>query len=138
MILVLLDCFTRHYSYKRPDVQTGKLINYKKQLSVVSSLTEKRKREIEEQFAKMKREAERKVLLNVTCDIKDINDGPIISQRILKDIYKIYGVESASYTYGTNIITVIAKWNEISYIVEKIKKLPLVLGVSGKALSPLF
>jgi hypothetical protein len=101
----------------------------------MSSLTEKRKQEIEEQFAKMKREAERKVLLNVTCDIKDI---PIISQRILKDIYKIYGVESASYTYGTNIITVIAKWNEKSYIVENIKKLPLVLGVSGKALSPLF
>jgi hypothetical protein len=104
----------------------------------MSSLTEKRKREIEEQYAKMKREAERKVLLKVICDIKNINDGPIISQRILKDIYKIHGVESASYAYGTNTITVIAKWNELSYIIEKIKKLPLVLDVSGKALSPLF
>ena len=104
----------------------------------MSSLTEKRKLEIDEEYAKMKREAERKALLNVICDIKQINDGPIISQRILKDIYKIYGVQSASYIYGTNTITVIAKWNEASYIVEKIKRLPLVLDVKGKALSPLF
>jgi hypothetical protein len=105
----------------------------------MSSLTDKKKREIEEQYAKMKQEAERKVLLNVICDIRNINEGSIISQRILKEIYKIHGIESASYTYGTNVITVIAKWNDpISYIIEKIKKLPLVLDVSGKALSPLF
>lgn len=91
-----------------------------------------------EQYAKMKRERERKVLLNVICDIQNINDGPIISQRILKDIYKIYGVESASYIYGTDTITVIAKWEEMPVIVDKIKNIPLVRNITGKKLSPLF
>jgi hypothetical protein len=53
----------------------------------MSSLTEKRKREIEQQIAKMKQQAERKVLLNVVCDIKNTTDAPIITQRILKEIY---------------------------------------------------
>jgi len=104
----------------------------------MSALTDRRKREIDEQLAKIKREAEKKALLKVICDIKNINDGPIITQRILKDIYKIHGVESASYIYGTDTITVLAKWNEAPYIIEKIEKLPLVLDVKGRALFPLW
>lgn len=105
----------------------------------MSSLTEKRKREIEEQIAKMKQQAERKVLLNVVCDIRNINDAPSITQRILKEIYKLHGIESASFIYGTNTITVIAKWSEsISQIVEKITRMPWVSDVSGRILSPLF
>lgn len=104
----------------------------------MSSLTEKRKREIEEQIAKMKQQAERKVLLNVVCDIRNINDAPIITQRILK-VSRLHGIESASFIYGTNTITVIAKWSEsISQIVEKIKRMPWVSDVSGRILSPLF
>jgi hypothetical protein len=104
----------------------------------MSALTDRKKREIDEQLAKMKREAEKKALLNVICDIKNINDGPIISQRILKDIYKIYSVESASFIYGTDTVTVLAKWNEALHIIEKIKKLPQVLDVKGRALYPLW
>jgi hypothetical protein len=100
----------------------------------MSALTDRKKREIDEQLAKIKREAEKKALLNVICNIKNIND----SQRILKDIYKIYGVESASFIYGTNIITVLTKWDEASDIIEKIKKLPLVQQVNGRALFPLW
>jgi len=60
------------------------------------------------------------------------DDAPIITQHILKE-YQLHGIESASFAYGTNTITVIAKWNEsISQIVEKIKRMPWVLDVSGR------
>ena len=104
----------------------------------MSALTDRKRREIDEQLAKIKREAEKKALLNIICDIKNINDGPTISQRILNDIYKIYGVESASYIYGTDTITVLAKWNEALNIIEKIKKFQQVLDVKGRALYPLW
>jgi hypothetical protein len=73
----------------------------------MSSLTERRKREIEDQYIKMRKDAQKKLLLYVICNINNINEGQNIAQKILKDIYKIGGIESASYTYGTNTITVV-------------------------------
>jgi hypothetical protein len=73
----------------------------------MSSLTERRKREIEDQYIKMRKDAQNKLLLYVICNINNINEGQNIAQKILKDIYKIGGIESASYTYGTNTITVV-------------------------------
>jgi hypothetical protein len=70
----------------------------------MSALTEKRKREIEEQYAEMRKKAEKKLLLYVICNIDNVDEGQSIAQQVLKDIYKIEGIESASYTYGTNTI----------------------------------
>jgi hypothetical protein len=59
---------------------------------------------------------------------------------IMDSIRKMRGVESVSYTNGTNVITVIAQWEDykVNYNVRRIKKIPNVREVTVEVLSPLF
>ncbi len=58
----------------------------------------------------------------------------------MKSIKIMNGIESFSYSYGTNVITVVALWEEIeaNSKVEAIKKIDKVIDVKAKILSPLF
>lgn len=106
----------------------------------MSALTERKKKEIESLFLKMKQKTYKKVMLYVTCNIQGVNQEPIIVDRILKTINNMNAIESASYDYGTNTITVTANWKdyEISQMIESIKAIPNVLDIKAYILNPLF
>jgi hypothetical protein len=101
----------------------------------MSSLTEKRKREIESLYLKMKQETYKKVMLYVICNIQSEH----IMSDILKSINKLNDIESSSVPYGTNTITVIADWKEFE-VPQKIKYIlgiPNVLDVKAYILDPI-
>ena len=106
----------------------------------MSSLTERRKKEIETQYREMVRKRARKVFLTVFCDVRCLQDKLAIPQMIMDSIRKIMGVESVSYTNGTNVITVIAQWEDykVNYNIRQIKEIPNVRKVTVEVLSPLF
>jgi hypothetical protein len=66
----------------------------------------------------------RKVFLTVSCNVRSLQDTLAIPQKIIDSIRKIKGVESVSYTDGTNVITVIAQWEDykVDYNIRQIKK----------------
>jgi hypothetical protein len=79
-------------------------------------------------------------MLYVMCNIQNIDDGPVITDHIIKTINNMTDTESASYTYGTNIITVTANWKdyEVPLKIKSIKEIPNVLDVKAYLLNPLF
>jgi hypothetical protein len=104
----------------------------------MSSLTERKKREIETQYREMIAKRARKVFLTVFCNIRRLQDTLVIPQMIMDSIRKMRGVESVSYANGTNVITVIAEWEDYKVNVRQIKKIPNVREVTVEVLSPLF
>ncbi len=74
------------------------------------------------------------------CNIQNIDDGHVITDQIIKTINNMTDTESASYTYGTNIITVTANWKdyEVPLKIKSIKEIPNVLDVKAYILNPLF
>lgn len=100
----------------------------------MSALTEK-KREIETQFRKMK--ARRPTRFFYMFFVTKKHYGP---QMIMDSIKRKKGVESISYTNGTNVITVLAQWEdfEISGKIMEIKSIRHVTGVRTELLAPLF
>jgi hypothetical protein len=106
----------------------------------LSALTEKNKREIERQYKEWKRKREKKVLLSIYFSLQNANDGPDISFRIVKSVYGLGNIESAGYTPGTNVVTVIANWEalELGKNIEQIKRISEVSDVEVKILTPLF
>jgi hypothetical protein len=106
----------------------------------MSALTERKKREIETQFRKMKARRAYKVFLYVLCDTKTLRDTFTIPQMIMDSTKRKKGVESIYYTNGTNVITVLAQWEdfEISGKIMEIKSIRHVTGVRTELLAPLF
>ena len=106
----------------------------------MSALTENNKKEIEEQYRKWKEKREKKVLLTIFFNLPSLKDGPDISFRIIKSIYESKKIESATYNPGTNVVTIIAKWDEpeIPSKIDKIRSNPEVYDVNVKILTPLF
>lgn len=106
----------------------------------MSALTEKNKREIEEQYKKLIEKKEKKILLSIYFDLRDPKDGPDISFGIVNFVYQLKEIESAGYSPGTNLVTVVAKWREedIPSNVAKIKLRPFVTDVRVKIMTPLF
>jgi nitrate reductase NapAB chaperone NapD len=106
----------------------------------MSSLTEKKKREIENLYLKMKQKSCKKIMLYVKCNIQTVDLGPVVVEHILKAINKMSDIEAASYTYGTNIVTVTANWKdyEVNQKIKYIKQIPNVLDVEAYILNPLF
>ena len=56
---------------------------------------------------------------------------PVIADQIIKTINNMTDTESASYNYGTNIITVTANWKdyEVPLKIKSIKEIPNVLDI---------
>ena len=106
----------------------------------MSSLTERKKKEIETQYREMVAKRACKVFLTVFCNVRRLQDTLAIPQMIMDSIRKMRGVESVSYTNGTNVITVIAQWEDykVNYNIIQIKKIPNVRKVTVEVLSPLF
>jgi hypothetical protein len=90
----------------------------------MSSLTERKKKEIETQYREMIAKRARKVFLTVFYNVRRLQDTFAIPQVIVDSIRRMRGVESVSYTNGTNVITVIAQWDDykVSYNIRQIKK----------------
>ena len=97
-------------------------------------------REIETQYQDMMAKRARKVFLTVFCKIRSLEDTLTIPQMIIDSIRKMKGIESVSYSNGTNVITVIAQWEEfeVNYKIRQIKKIPNIKNVTAEILSPLF
>jgi hypothetical protein len=106
----------------------------------MSSLTERKKKEIETQYREMVAKRARKVFLTVFCNVRHLQDTLAIPQVIMDSIRKLKGIESVSYTNGTNVITVIAQWEDykVNYNIRQIKRIPNVMKVTVEILSPLF
>lgn len=106
----------------------------------MSSFTERKKREIENLYLKMKQKAYKKVMLYVICNIPTLHDEAVITDRVLKFIYKMKDIEFASYAQGTNTITVTANWKDYEVLqkIKSIKELPDVLDIKAYILNPLF
>ena len=107
---------------------------------IMSSLTPRKMKEIDNQLRQMREKRDRRVFLTVFCNIRRLEDTLALPQMIMDSIRKINGVESVSYTNGTNVITVIAQWEdyEASYYVKRIQKIHNVRKVTVDVLSPLF
>ena len=52
----------------------------------MSSLTEKKKREIENLYLKMKQKSCKKIMLYVKCNIQTVDLEPVVAEHILKAI----------------------------------------------------
>jgi hypothetical protein len=93
----------------------------------MSALTERKKREIEMLYRKLK-EKPSKVFLNIFVNI-DISNNPHIIKQILNFITNMEGVEFSNYTQGTNNFTATAQWKEsdAQLNVEKLKRILLEL-----------
>jgi 5,10-methylene-tetrahydrofolate dehydrogenase/methenyl tetrahydrofolate cyclohydrolase len=104
----------------------------------MSALTEKKKKEIESLYLKMKQKACRKVMLYVT--LRPLDNEYVIADRILKFINKMNEIESTSYTPGTYVMTVTANWKEyeVQQKIKSIKDLPEVSDIKAYILNPLF
>ena len=103
----------------------------------MSSLTERRKREIEMLFRRMK-ERPSKVFLSVFLDDNFFNEDPTLPRHISQLINQMDGVESYNYTEGTNHITATAQWteSETQYRVEYLRKTRGIKYVQAKILYP--
>jgi nitrate reductase NapAB chaperone NapD len=97
-------------------------------------------KEIDDQIRELKENRVPKVFLTVFCDVRNQEDALIIPQKIMDSIYKMKGVESVSYTENSNVISVMALWNEseVSDKVEEIKSIPNVVNVTASILRPRF
>jgi hypothetical protein len=140
-IVNILKIFKNSIQPFKKTYLTKRLKSYSNNIKVrLSALTERRKREIEHLYNELKKKSQSKVLLYVICDIADMNSASSIVEEVMKSIKIMNGIESVSYSYGTNVITVVALWNEIeaNSKVDAIKKIDKVIDVKAKILSPLF
>jgi hypothetical protein len=101
----------------------------------VSALTEKKKKEIEMLYRKMKEKPSR-VLLNVFTDISKPNEVQAISKRVLNSLGRMRGIKYCGYTKGTNHISAMAQWteSEAKFIVAELKKDPGVANLQAQIL----
>jgi cell division protein FtsX len=106
----------------------------------MSALTPRKMKEIDDQIRELKKKRSPKVFLTVFCDVKSLEDTFVIPQKIMDSIYKLKDVESVSYTDNSNVISVMAQWNEfeVDAKVEKIKSIPNVVKVTASILHPRF
>ena len=106
---------------------------------IMSSLTERKKMEIESQYREMVAKRASKIFLTVFWNPTRLQDTLAIPQMIMDSIRKMRGVESVSYNNG-KVITVLAQWEDykVNYNIRQIKKIPNVRKVTVEVLSPLF
>jgi hypothetical protein len=104
----------------------------------MAALTERKKREIEMLYRKMK-EKPSKVFLNVSLNESFFSEEPTLPKHILNFIQHMEGIESSVYSVGSNNITATAQWTETEakYRVEDLRKTHGVKSVQAKILYPL-
>jgi hypothetical protein len=110
----------------------------------MSALTEKKKREIETLYRKLK-EKPSKVFLNILIGA-DISNNPRIIKRILNLIWSMGDVEYSTYTEGTNNFTATTFWKEsdatnnvqtLRRRIQEVANLPIkAVNVQAKILYP--
>ena len=90
----------------------------------MSALTERKKKEIDMLYRKMKAKRS-KVFLNILIN-SNVKISRRIGERITKSIYRLGDVQYSSYSLGTNNFTAEAQWNE-SDAVGKVDLLKIMI-----------
>lgn len=103
----------------------------------MSSLTDRRKKEIEMLYRRMKKRPS-KVLLNIFLDDNFFSQDPTLPKYISQLLKQKEGVESYIYTEGSNNITATARWteSEAQYRVDDLRETRGIKSVQAKILYP--
>ena len=98
----------------------------------MSALTERRKREIMEQYQRMR--VPRRFILSIIYDTSNINEIPSIERNIMDAINRMPDIESYTPYHGENIIAVTARWTESEkeLRVEELGRIPGVMNVQAR------
>lgn len=103
----------------------------------MSALTDRRKREIEMLYRKMKEEPS-KVFLNVFIDDVVLNEDPTLPAYVYELFKQMGGLKSYNYTEGSNHITATVLWteSEAKYRVEDLRNTRGIKNVQAWILYP--
>ena len=101
----------------------------------MSALTERKKREIEMLYRKMKEKPSR-VFLSIFLDESILNQSTL--HTYISELMKRMEVESYTYTENTNHLTATARWteSEAQYKVEDLRNTPGIKHVQANILYP--